>query len=214
MEGPRSATLAPGRTESHRVTLAVWDVPTPVEGGSSIQVKVGARCDHACRISESAIEVKDAEGNTVATGMLGDSPFSGTRALYWTEVRFAVPPELGLHNWEASISPDCVPSSHLNVGSRFSVLVTERARFRLSLTVTDGATRDPLANAYVRVGGHTLFTDDKGKAETSVSPGEQELVAWKRDHKMSRSKIVVERDGQLVLELTPYPCKYCPDRTG
>ena len=179
-----------------------------------MRMKVGAKCDHACRISGSAVEVKDAEGNTVATGMLGDSPLNGTRALYWTEVRFTAPAELGLRYWEASISPDCVPSYHSSVGSRITVLVTARALFWLSLTVTDGATKEPLANAYVRVGGYTLFTDDKGKAEVSVSPGEHELVAWKRDYKMSRSKVVVERDGKLVLELTPYPCKYCPDRTG
>jgi len=200
--------------ENHKISLAAWDVPTPVEEKHGIRIKVGATCDHGCSLSGSVIEVKEANGKTISSGTLGGVPFVGTRSLFWAEVDFGAPGDLGLHTWEARVSHSNAPPSHTSATVRFSVLVTKSAQYRLTVSVSDGATKAPLGSAYVRVGGSTLFTDDSGKAAASVAPGIQELVAWKRDHLMSRSKVDVSKDDVIQVELTPYPCKYCPDRTG
>jgi hypothetical protein len=200
--------------EDHGVSLAIWDVSSPVVEGGLVRLKVGAKCRQGCSLAGMTIEVKNHEGTRLTTGSLGKTPAAGTSALYWTHVEFQPPPMQGLQSWEVLFEKTQVKPLHPEAEGRFSVLFTKPQLCRLTITVADETTKVPLDNAYVRVGDTTLYTDTSGKAVASIPAGEEELVVWKRDHKMSRSKVHVATAGEIHIDLTPYPCKYCPDRTG
>jgi hypothetical protein len=207
------ANYSTSRAEPHRVSLAVWDVPTPVSEGGSVRIKVGAKCEHGCTLAGSVIEVRNTDGNDIFTGVLGDSPAPMTSALYWAQVVLRVHKEHGRQDWLACFAGNNTSPPHAKADSKFTVLVIEPAHCRLTVSVSDAETKASLANAYVRVGDSTLFTDKSGSALVSIPSGSHELVVWKRDHKMSRSELKVTKDEDVRIELTPAPCKYCPDFT-
>jgi len=200
--------------EDHWVSLAIWDVSSPVVEGGLVRLKVGAKCRQGCSLAGMTVEVKNHDGTRLTTGALGETPAAATSALYWTHVEFQPPPMQGLQSWEVLFEKTQVKPPHPEAEGRFSVLFTKPQLCRLTITVADEATKVPLDNAYVRVGDATMYTDTSGKAVASIPAGEEELVVWKRDHKMSRLKVQVAEDGETHIDLTPYPCKYCPDRTG
>ena len=205
------APQAPGLAE-HWASMAVWDVRSPVEGGSRTSVKVGVRCDQGCNLGGSRVEVVDGE-REISGGTLGDSPAPGTEALYWTVVELDAPRESGYHEWSARLAGRESQVVHRAPDFRFAQMVTESAEYRLTICVVDGATSKPLDGAYVRVGPKTLYCDMDGKVTAPVSKGGVELVAWKRDHRMFRTTVDVKGDSEIDVELTPFPCKYCPDST-
>lgn len=193
--------------------MAVWEVPTPVEGDAAISVKVGTKCEHNCSLSGAVVEVLDAAGRQVSRGVLGESPAPGTSALYWTKLEFRGPKETGYHEWTASFAERGGPTAHGASSFRFGLVTGAKATHRVAVQVSDAATKACLANAYVRIGSSTVYADDSGRAAASVPAGPTEVVVWKRDHQMSRSSIQVSSDEDLSVELTPQPCKYCPDST-
>jgi hypothetical protein len=191
--------------------MAVWDVPTPVEVDASVPVRVGARCEHNCNLSGAVVRIFDANGNLVSQGVLGESPAPGTAALHWAQLSFSGPPEVGYHEWTARFADREGPTVHRESSFRFGFVTTARMLHRFTVSVSDAATKATLADAYVRMGSSTIYSDDNGKARGSVPAGEIDLVVWKRDHQMFRSRISVLADEELAVELTPQPCKYCPD---
>ena len=197
----------------HAVSMAVWDIPSPVEEGLIAGVKVGAKCKEGCSLAGSPVEILDPEGRRAGSGYLGDRPAERTSALYWARVEFGVPRTVGHSRWVARFPKVEGVAPHGEASFPFGVMITAGASCLFAVTVVDEATKSPLANAYVRVGARTQFTDGEGKSLVHVSSGPQELVAWKRDHKMFRTKVDVREDKELNVELAPFPCKYCPDST-
>lgn len=205
--------MAPPVERPHGTSLAVWDVASPAEQGATVSVKVGARCDSACNIEGSKVEVLDSEGRVVSEGVLGKDPFPGTEALFWTQLDFAAPAEIGFHAWSVRLLESRLATPHAKAEGRLGFMVVGTELYSLEVTVSDGNTKARLAGAYVRVGASTLFTDDGGAVLVSVPKGAHELVVWKRDHKMSRGTVEVPVDTAINVELIPSPCKYCPDST-
>src|SRR5205823_2525686 len=74
------------RTNPHATSLAVWDNPSPIVIGETFRVKVGAKCSAACALKGKKIEIHDDTGAVVATAALGETPWEGTTALYWSSV--------------------------------------------------------------------------------------------------------------------------------
>ena len=214
LAGTAKGVSRPAQNSEHAVSLAIWDVSNPVEEGEVVRLKAGAKCKMGCSLAGERIDVSGPEGTAITTGLLGTNPAPGTNALFWTQMEFRPPALQGLKEWTVSFERTQTPPFHSEARSRFGVMFTKPALCHLVVTVADEATRAPLANAYVRLGDATMFTDTSGKAVATVSAGTKELVSWKRDHKMSRLKLEVSKDDEITLNLTPYPCKYCPDRTG
>jgi hypothetical protein len=159
------------------------------------------------------VRVVDSDGIMVSEGVLGDLPAPGTTALYWSHIDCRAPSEVGFHEWKALLPERKGEVVHAGSSFKFGLGVDVRAAHRFAVSVLDAATTAPLANAYVRMGASTLYTDDRGNAAGMLPSGAAEIVVWKRDHKMFRTTVQVPSDEAIEVELTPQPCKYCPDST-
>jgi len=209
-EGSTAISFLP---EPHTTSMAVWDVPSPIEIGGQVKVKVGVKCHADCMLEGARIQICDSEGKKVAEGRLGGLPLPGTDSLYWTEVEFKASGAEGYHEWTSRFLRAQAGVPHKEAAYNFGLMMSLPVRHLLSVSATDSVTMAPLDNAYIRVGGYTLFTDGAGTAKVSVAGGRCEFVAWKRNYKMSRTIIDVVKDEDLKVELLHSPCKYCPDST-
>jgi hypothetical protein len=54
--------------------------------GASFAIAVGAKSSAAIVLAAARVEVRDEAGETVARERLGDTPYPGTMALFWTNV--------------------------------------------------------------------------------------------------------------------------------
>ena len=63
----------------------------PVVAGERFTIKVGAKSASARALAGGRVEVCDATGTVVASGALGDAPWPGTEALYWTALDVPAP---------------------------------------------------------------------------------------------------------------------------
>ncbi|MCL2632497.1 MAG: hypothetical protein FWD45_05385 [Coriobacteriia bacterium] len=93
-------------SEPHQVSLAVWDIPSPVNCESSFSVIVGAKCHQGCQISGSLVTIYDTLGIPRGSGLLGDELYSDSVSLYWTRVQLMAPAEIGNYSWEARLTED------------------------------------------------------------------------------------------------------------
>ena len=67
-------------TESHRISLAVWDIPPTVVAGERFTIKAGAKSSAGCHLGGRRIEACDAAGAVIASGKLSAAPWPGTRS--------------------------------------------------------------------------------------------------------------------------------------
>ena len=192
--------------------MAVWDVPAPMLPGE-VSVKIGVSCSAACNLAGGRVEVRDSRGRRVALGKLGNLPFQGTSALYWTEARFRAPRSGGYHEWTARFLHAKSEPLHRDASYKFGSMKTKPGLHELTVEVLDGVTRAPISGAYVRLGPITAFSGEGGVARVNSSGDRSVFVVWARSHKMVRTTIKVTRDRSVKVELTPSPCKYCPDST-
>src|SRR6185436_9738347 len=82
-------------TLAHDTSLAVWSVPSPIVIDHPFRIQVGATCSSGCDLKGREIEICDEAGASIARGQLGETPWDGTRALYWTEVDLVAPDREG-----------------------------------------------------------------------------------------------------------------------
>lgn len=87
--------------DKHNRQIVVWDAPDTVESGGRVHVKVGVKCSAGCRPGGWKIELRDHNGQTLATAAPGDEPWQGTAALYYAEIDLEAPEREGLYAWEA-----------------------------------------------------------------------------------------------------------------
>jgi hypothetical protein len=184
-----------------------------MEIGGTGKVKIGVMCSSFCNLSGGRIEISSSEGEVVANGLLREHPFPGTDSLHWTELEFKVPRTEGFYEWTARFTGLEQGLRHEGVSNRFGLMTAAPACHDLEISVVDSATRTPLDNAYVRVGGRTVFTDQRGIATVRVPNAKSEFVVWKRNYRMSRTTIEVSENDKTMVELLHSPCKYCPDST-
>ena len=72
----------------------------PVVAGEKFAIKVGAKSSSGRALAGGRVEVSDAQGAVVASATLGDAPWPGTEALYWTALEVPAPRDRevgGLH---------------------------------------------------------------------------------------------------------------------
>jgi len=77
-----SALLVSSQTRPHQTSLAVWSVPSPVRMAGCFAVTVGAKSSGACALGGARIEIRDETGAPAGRGILGDTPWPRTDALY------------------------------------------------------------------------------------------------------------------------------------
>ncbi len=201
---PASSVVA----QKHGTSMAVWNVPTPIEYGARFNPRIGVRCDDGCVLSGATVEVLDDAGKRVATGTLGTDPWGGTPDLYWAEVELRAPVDGGYHGWTAGFPQTTVAGfQHKDMSQVFGLSTTKPPECTVIVGVSEGATREPVDGAYVRLGLHSGYTDESGMVKVALPKDSDELVVWKTKHKMHRSTVEIAKDEDLRVELTG--CKTC-----
>jgi hypothetical protein len=184
---------------SHEISLAVWDVPSPVIAGRRTTIRVGVTCPEGCNLSGTAVDVHNDTGEHVGAGTLRSEPWPATAALYWAELDLVAPERTG----ELSLCISATPMlPHDDATSIVRCVVSAPPEHRVTLHVIDKTSGAPLANVDVRVGRFRAATDQAGIAPVDVPGGPYQVGTWKNGYEMASTAVVVAADATIDLELT------------
>ena len=198
-------------TSVHRLSLAAWDVTSPVEIAGRLRLKAGIKCSAGCKLAGELMEVVDAEGNAVGGAATGEAPLSRTEALYWTEFDLAAPSNAGTNLWSVrfletgSSLPHTPPTP-----TRFSFVASESAEHDVEIELVEEKTGTPIEGARLRFGPYHVGTDEFGRARLRLPNGEFKVSVYKKNHKASQQTVAVTGDldlklrAELVPEKDPY----------
>src|SRR5712692_679435 len=107
------------RTIAHDTSLAVWGVPSPIVIDHPFRIHVGATCSAGCDLKGKEIQICDEIGASMARGKLGETPWDGTRGLYWTEVDLVAPAREGATSRSIRFAPTGLQLPHDGASARF-----------------------------------------------------------------------------------------------
>jgi len=194
--------LKPENEPKHEASLAVWDVPSRAVMASRFKVKVGAKCSAGCQLAGREIEVRDQTGASVALETLGDAPWLGTSALYWTDVDLAAPAAEGVHSWSVKIS---MAESHGQASTNFSFLTVKPPEHSVTVNVIDRDTKVPVQDVAVRLGVYRASTDENGLAKMETAKGIYDLIIHKANYETLPSAVEVSGDVNVQVEIVFAP---------
>ena len=140
--------------ETHTTRVVVWDVPVVVEPGAAFRVKVGVKCAAECSSAGRLVEIRDAEGQVVASGSVGDVSWPGTAALHYAELELRAPSVEGLHAREALVvaaADDARELTHEVASAQFQIRAVRAPECRLKVIAVDARSRAPVPGAKVVV---------------------------------------------------------------
>lgn len=185
-----------------QASLAVWDVPSPAIAGERFAVKVGVKSETGCALSGCGVELRDAAGAIVASGLLGASPWTGTDALYWVALDLPAPANDGVAEFTVRFAPDGLDPPHAAASSRFSVAVVGRPEHRLSIRIVDKDTAAPLDGVEIRLGRYRARTGDSGAADIPVAKGAYRLEVWRAGYEADATPLDIARDFAIEVAMT------------
>jgi hypothetical protein len=188
--------------QRHTASLAVWDVPVAIPEGEAFSVKAGVKSSGGVPLGGARIELRDSAGTVLVSGLLGDTPWPGSEALYWTEIALQAPEAPGTLTLAAHFDGNA-NEPHETASSAFSINVVARAEHTLTVTVAAGGA--PLADALVRLGPYRAPTDASGTAKVRLAKGQYDLVVWKTGYAMTATPIAVEADAAIAVATQPVP---------
>jgi hypothetical protein len=185
----------------HQTSLAVWDIPTPA-AGERFAIKVGAKSSAGYALGGREIEVLDDEA-VVAAGHLGDAPWPGTDALFWTEVELQAPDKPGLITLAVRFDAAELDEPHEDASSPFKVSVIAKPEHTLTVrVVADGV---PVEDAIVRLGPVRASTDTSGTAAVKLAKGRYELVVWKAGYDAPVTPTAIDADAFVQIDVRVVP---------
>ena len=193
------------RTRPHATSLAVWDNPSPVVVGERFSVKVGAKCAAGCALAGNEIDIRDESGAWLGGAALGETPWPGTTALYWTPVDLQAPTEEGRFDWTLAFSGAEVRLPHDGASASFGFMTTRPPEHAVSVTVVEENTETPVHDVQVRLGVHRTSTDEAGLARFAVPSGEHTLSVWKAGYDAPKRTVRVTKPEEVRIEMTVLP---------
>jgi methionine-rich copper-binding protein CopC len=195
----------PVRIRPHETSLAVWSIPSPVVTDRPFAIKVGAKSSAGCDLTGMPIAVCNAAGRVLASGVLGDTPWPGTRALYWTELILTAPAEAGMFAWSVTFAAPNLALAHHGSSSRFSIAIADPPEHRLTVKVVEQDTAMPVENAQVRLGPYRAATAGSGIAELALPEGSYDLNVWKSGYEAPTTAITLDADLAIDVTIKPMP---------
>lgn len=192
----------PVRIRSHETSLAVWSIPSPVVTGRPFAIKVGAKSSAGCDLTGMPIAVCDAAGTVLASKVLGNTPWPGTSALYWTELTLTAPAEAGMFACSVAFASDLALAHH-GSSSWFSIAIVDPPERRLTVKVVERDTATPVENAQVRLGPYRAATGGSGIAELVLPKGSYDLNVWKSGYEAPTTAITLDADLAVDVAITP-----------
>jgi hypothetical protein len=193
------------RTRPHETSLAVWAIPSPVATGQPFTIKVGAKSAAECDLAGTRITVCDEAGAVLASDILGDTPWPGTTALYWSELKLVAPAEAGMFSWSVKFAAAELALPHRGASSRFSIAIVRPPEHKLTVKVIEQKTATPIENAQVRLGAYRAATGGSGLAELMLPKGSYDLNVWKSGYEAPTTPIAIDADltVQVVIAAVP-----------
>ncbi len=191
----------------HGRRVVVWGVPPVVECGERFTVKLAVNCSSECRATDWKVEVRDHDGMPQVTGTVGDEPWPGTAALFYTEVELRAPETEGLHAWEARAPAAGSDIPHSDAAAKFGVRAVPPPQCRVTVVALDHESRSPIEGAKVVLHPYRARTNERGVAEVRVPKGEYRLFVSGGDYFPFRKDFEVTSDvaitARLALDLEP-----------
>jgi hypothetical protein len=189
----------------HMTSMAVWDVPTPVVLGASLDIKIGAKCDAQCSMEGQKFAVYDHEDVKVASGTLGGDPWPRATALYWTELQLQAPKAEGLYRWTVKLEEPDLPLAHQVTSYSFVFRTVKQPERVVTVKVLDTETREPVEEAVVLLHPYRAKTDVNGLARIEVAQGEYELNVTKGNYGLFQLNLTVDRDVRITADVLVVP---------
>lgn len=194
-------------TVAHACSVAVWDLPSGVPPGRAFQAKIGVRCRRGCRLAEGAVEVRDEAGDRLVGATLGDTPWAGTEALFWTEMELTAPAADGVHTLTAAFRAADLPLPHEDATTSFTLRTESQRTHRTTFTVVNRSTGAPVARVEVRCGPYASSTDEDGVAEVMLPAGRFEASIRKDGFTAEPVSVAIPAPSLIPIEATPVPTR-------
>jgi hypothetical protein len=190
----------------HAISIAVWELPSPIVINSKFQIKVGVKCSANCALTGKAVEVYDQEGVQVGTATLGDIPWSGASgALYWAEVELEAPGTEGHYRWTVKVPEPNLELPHEIASYTITFDTARQPEHLVTVEVRDKDTQAPIENAHVLLHPYSGDTGAYGVARVMVPKGEYQLYVTKNEYKTFQTNVVVASDITIKAELSVPP---------
>jgi hypothetical protein len=191
--------------QPHHISLAIWDVPSPLVRQRPAKMKIGVKCSAGCRLTGQSVEILDEAGATVASGTLGQNPWHETAALYWTEIELPDPADEGTYSWSAQFTPSDTTAPHEGASLTFSFLAVKAPEHGVLVRVIEKNTQAGIENAEVRLGVYKARSDSSGCARIEVPTGTYDLNAWKLGYQAEAKTVDVAENVTVQLEVVTVP---------
>ena len=195
------------RTVPHACSLTAWGAPSPATAGGALRVYVGMRCGRACRLTGARVALLDDAGMQVGNGVLGDAPWPGTEALYWTVVEARAPAAEGVHAWTAVLIDAATELPHAAPPAALGFRTGKPCEHRAAVRVVEAEGREPVAGVEVRFGPYTAATAADGIAVVAVPQGAFEVTVRKDGFAARPVSVAVEGDLALDIEVRAVPTR-------
>ena len=187
---------------SHEISLAVWDLTSPVVIGRRPTLKVGLSCTSGCNLWNTTVEVYNEAGQRIGSGRLGSEPWQETVALYWAEVDLVAPEHEGDMSLHVRVTPT---PPHADAMSTVTFVVSRPPEHFVTLHAVDKTTGAPLAGVALRLGRFRTVSNDEGIAHVEVPSGSYDVGTWKNGYEVLSRRVDIAGDTSLQLELAPVP---------
>ena len=185
----------------HEISLAVWDLPSPIVIGRRTTLKTGIACPSGCNLTGSRIDIYDETGTRVGGGEAGAAPWPATSALYWAQLEVDAPETEGEHSW--SVRAAVPGTAHTHVTSVVRFIASRPPEHHVRLEVIEQGSGVPVPGVELRVGRFRVATNDAGMAQVDVPGDAYEVCGWKLGYQMLSHTADIAADAtiQLVMSL-------------
>jgi len=171
----------------------------------SFAIMVGAKSFGACPLGGAKIEIHDDIGVQVGEGLLGDTPWPGTDALYWTEIGLMGPSREGPQCWSVTFAASDLGLRHLGSSAELSFTAVKQPEHSVAVRVTESDAATPVGETQIAVGPYRAATDRAGLAHIKVPAGTYDLAVWKSGFAAASRTLEIVTDLSVQFELVRLP---------
>ena len=193
------------RTLAHDTSLAVWGVPSPLVIDHPFRIQVGATCSAGCDLNGKEIEVFDETGASIAQAKLGETPWDGTRALYWTDVDLVAPSREGSTTRSITFAATELRLPHGAASARFGFETVRPPQHSVTVKVVQKDAGTPVEDAQVRMGVYVAYSDSNGVARVAMPKGTYTLDVLKTGVEAPSRVLDVSDDVTVDVEVAVVP---------
>ena len=193
------------RTLPHDTSLAIWGVPSPIVMDHPFRIQVGATCSSGCNLSGKEIQIVDEAGASIAQATLGDTPWEGTRALYWTDVDLVAPAKEGSTSRSIAFAPTELRLPHGGASARFGFETVRPPQHSVAVKVVQKDVGTPIEDAQIRLGVYFAYSDSNGVAKIAMPRGTYTLDVLKTGFEAPSRVLDVHEDVTVEVEVVIVP---------